>query len=148
MYRTWYSKDAVAGLLFTLLGLFVVFESLKYRLGDAMHMGPGYFPLLLGGLLAVLGLFVLGRAFFLSSASVDAVALWPVVRILGAVVLFGLTIRPLGLVPAIILLVFLSRIGGHDFKFREVAVLAAILAATTAHIFVVGLAQPFDLWPT
>src|SRR5262245_29107443 len=49
-------KDFWAGLMFIGFGLFAVAWSLThYQMGTAVRMGPGYFPVLLGGLLAVLG---------------------------------------------------------------------------------------------
>jgi hypothetical protein len=49
-------KDFWAGLMFMGFGLFAVVWSLThYQMGSAVRMGPGYFPVLLGGLLAVLG---------------------------------------------------------------------------------------------
>ena len=49
-------KDFWAGLMFIGFGLFTVVWSLThYQMGTAVRMGPGYFPVLLGGLLAVLG---------------------------------------------------------------------------------------------
>jgi len=53
-------KDFWAGLMFVGFGLFfVVWAWTHYQMGSAVRMGPAYFPTLLGGLLAVLGAFVL-----------------------------------------------------------------------------------------
>jgi len=49
-------KDFWAGLMFIGFGVFTVAWSLAhYQMGTAVRMGPGYFPVMLGGLLAVLG---------------------------------------------------------------------------------------------
>lgn len=47
--------DFLAGGLFAALGLVTAVASGSYRIGSAAAMGPGYFPLALGLLLAVLG---------------------------------------------------------------------------------------------
>jgi hypothetical protein len=39
-------------------GLFFLFASRSYKMGSAMHMGPAYFPALLGGLMAAIGALV------------------------------------------------------------------------------------------
>jgi hypothetical protein len=43
--------------------------------------------------------------------------------ILLAVVIFGYALKPLGLVAAIVLLIVLSAVGGHDFRKKEVIIL-------------------------
>ncbi len=49
-------RDFAAGLFFLLLGLAVAGTASRYPIGTAMRMGPGYFPMLLGAILALLGL--------------------------------------------------------------------------------------------
>ena len=43
-----------AGLMFIAFGLFFLFAARNYQMGDATHMGPAYFPSVIGGLLAVM----------------------------------------------------------------------------------------------
>ena len=58
------TKDASAGALFIVLGVgFGLNAYLSLDLGTTMRMGPGYFPLLLSGLLVILGVAILLRAF-------------------------------------------------------------------------------------
>ncbi|MFM9885803.1 MAG: hypothetical protein ACKVQT_22465 [Burkholderiales bacterium] len=57
-------KDFWAGLMFMVFGLgFMIVAINNYAMGTAVRMGPAYFPTMLGGLCAVLGGFVLFRAF-------------------------------------------------------------------------------------
>ncbi|MSQ19991.1 MAG: tripartite tricarboxylate transporter TctB family protein [Betaproteobacteria bacterium] len=57
-------KDFWAGLMFTVFGLgFMIVAINNYNMGTAVRMGPAYFPTMLGGLCALLGAFVLFRAF-------------------------------------------------------------------------------------
>ena len=67
--------------------------------------------------------------------------------ILIAVVIFGYALKPLGLVLAIVLLIVLSALGGHDFRKKEVAILTIGLALFGVLVFVKGLGLPFNLWP-
>jgi hypothetical protein len=55
--------DFMSGLIFTSLGLVVMWAAGEYRLGSAASMGPGYFPRMLGAVLALLGLIVLAQSF-------------------------------------------------------------------------------------
>ena len=57
-------KDFWAGLMFIGFGLFfLIWAITHYQMGSAVRMGPAYFPTVLGGLLAVLGAFVLLESF-------------------------------------------------------------------------------------
>jgi len=69
------------------------------------------------------------------------------VLITAATVAYGYLMKPLGLVVATAALVFISAFGGHEFKWREVAVLYIILIIFSVLVFVKGLTLPFPLWP-
>lgn len=57
-------KDFWAGLMFIAFGLgFMLVAMNNYNMGTAVRMGPAYFPTLLGGLQAILGLAIFIRAF-------------------------------------------------------------------------------------
>ena len=61
MTRKPFSTDMKSGLFFAVVGVFAVWRGLDYDMGTAARMGPGYFPVVLGGVLALLGLAILGR---------------------------------------------------------------------------------------
>lgn len=48
-------KDFLSGLMFTAVGIAFAVGATNFDIGGAARMGPGYFPLLLGILLAILG---------------------------------------------------------------------------------------------
>ena len=52
-------KDFFSGLMFTLVGGGFAVGAMNYSVGTGARMGPGYFPLLLGIVLAVLGAFII-----------------------------------------------------------------------------------------
>jgi hypothetical protein len=68
--------------------------------------------------------------------------------ILFSVVIFGYALKPLGLVLATGLLVFISAWGGHEFKMKEVTIMAVLLAAFSVAAFVKGLGLPMNVWPS
>ncbi len=140
-------KDFFAGLVFLGFGAGAVAIARGYPMGSAMRMGPGYFPTLLGGLLVLLGLALVARAFWLGDEPVEAWAFRPLLLVHGAVVAFALAVQPLGLVVAILALVGLSRLGGEDFRALEVAALFFFLTALAIGLFVYGLGLPFRVWP-
>jgi len=67
--------------------------------------------------------------------------------ILGSVVAYGFLLDRLGLIIATVALIFISALGGHEFRFKEVAFLAAFLVALSVGAFYYGLGLPFPLWP-
>jgi hypothetical protein len=71
-------------------------------------------------------------------------SLWVV---LFSVVVFGYILKPLGLVAATVLLVFISAWGGHEFKWKEVAIMSVALAIFSVLSFVHGLGLPMNVWP-
>src|SRR3974377_2007112 len=57
-------KDFWSGLMFTAFGLgFAIVAYNNYNMGSAVRMGPAYFPVMLGGLLTVLGVVIFARSF-------------------------------------------------------------------------------------
>ena len=141
-------KDFWAGVMFVAFGAGMAGIALKnYQMGSAVRMGPAYFPVVLGGILAVLGLILLLRGFAFKGEKVPQFHFRPLLFILVACLAFAYTLKPLGLIGATLLLVFISAYGGHEFKFKEVAILYVALIIFSVLVFVKGLTLPFPLWP-
>jgi putative tricarboxylic transport membrane protein len=140
-------KDLCAGLLFIAVGLFTVVAARGYPMGTAVRMGPGYFPAILGAVLAVLGVIVAARGLWTAGGTVAPPQLRPLLLVLASVVAFAVLVHSAGLVVATLALVLVSALGGWEFRLGEVAVLAAVLVALAIVVFVYGLGLPMPLWP-
>lgn len=141
-------KDFWAGLMFLGFGLFfAIWAPIFYQMGSAVRMGPAYFPTVLGGLLAVLGLIVFAGSFAIDGPPVPAFSYRPLIMISVGCVLYGYLMKPLGLVGATAALVYVSALGGHEFNWKEVTVLYIILILFSWLVFVKGLTLPFPVWP-
>jgi len=141
-------KDFWAGLMFIGVGaFFVVWAATHYQLGTAVRMGPAYFPILLGGLLAFLGVLVLMEGFAMAGPPVPKFSFRPLILISVGCIVYGYMMKPLGLVGATAALVIISALGGHEFKWKEVIILCVVLALFSVLVFVKGLSLPFPLWP-
>src|SRR5450759_3307151 len=148
-------RDFWAGMIFFAVGAafaiiatgdpFGIFPG--YPIGSASRMGPGYFPVVLAIIMAVLGLIISFMSLTTDGQPVDKFAVRPLIFILGAVVIFGLLVKALGIALGIIVLVIVSAYGGHEFKLKEVLITAIILAVSSVLIFVYGLKLPFPIWP-
>jgi len=142
------TRDFWAGLMFMAFGAGFMILARDYAMGSAVRMGPAYFPTVLGGLLGLLGAIVFARAFFVDSGRVPRWALRPLVLILLSVLCFALALRPLGLVAATAILIFVGALGGHEFRLREVALLYVVLILFSILVFYKGLGLAFQLWPS
>ncbi|MDA1116708.1 MAG: tripartite tricarboxylate transporter TctB family protein [Proteobacteria bacterium] len=141
-------KDFWAGAMFIAFGAGMAAIAIKdYQMGNAVRMGPAYFPTVLGGLLAILGLVLLLRALALKGEKIGQFHFRPLLLILAACVAFGYLLKPLGLLGALLLLVFISAYGGHEFKWKEVLILYAGLFVFSVLVFVKGLTLPFPICP-
>ena len=139
--------DLVAGVIIVALGLAFAIGARGYELGTAFRMGPGYVPFVLGGLLALLGVAVIGRGLVRRRRLGEAHAEkphgalpWRAIALLTAsVFVFGAGVEPLGLVPALLVTTFLAALADRDNSVLAAAVVAVGLTAACALIFVVGL---------
>jgi putative tricarboxylic transport membrane protein len=139
--------DFLAGLMFLGFGAAAVLIGRNYPMGSAMRMGPGYFPTILGSLLALLGVAVLLRAMAGTATSPPVFSLKPLALILAAVVAFALTVERLGIIAAVALVVLVSAAASEQFRWREVVPLALIMAALAVGLFAKALGLPFQLTP-
>ena len=71
----------------------------------------------------------------------------PLVLISAACVIYGYLMKPLGLILSTLLLVIVAAFAGHEFKWREVAILYLILIVFSILVFVKGLTLPFPICP-
>jgi Tripartite tricarboxylate transporter TctB family len=95
------NKDVLAGLLFILIGAFAVLIAMDYPMGSAKRMGPGYFPMVLGGILCLFGAVLTVRG-LLTGEKVSGGWGWkPVALLTFSLVLFGVIVTRLGLIPAL-----------------------------------------------
>ncbi len=140
-------KDFWAGLMFLGFGLFFAIGAGHYRLGSAARMGPGYFPMMLGGLLAVIGGVVFLGSFMTKRGKVAPIPLRLLFLITLSLLGFGYLIQPIGLVLALALLIVLSAWAGHEFRLKEVLLLSVVLIVISVVVFAKGLGLPFPLWP-
>lgn len=154
---------AVLGGLLSILGLVVFLRGLLSKLPPETmqaNMSFGILDLVVGvALFAGLGygskvLFKSGDYGMLAASVILALLSFlfrpktkPLILILACGMVFAYLLKPLGLVLATILLVFVAALGGHEYKTKEVAILAVLLSLFSVVVFVYGLKLPFPIWP-
>ena len=149
-FRIRSQKDVAAGVIYILFGAGFALGALNYRMGDAARMGPGWFPFWIGILLVIVGLFTaaMGMKQAAPEDKVKRPEFGSVGWILGAVVLFGLLLQPLGLVAALFVLVLVSSLGSHEFTWGSTLLLAVALIAFSVGVFIYGINLQIPLWPS
>jgi hypothetical protein len=136
--------DALAGLVFILFGLLFGVQSLGLEIGTAFRMGPGYFPLVLSGLLILLGLGIVAKSVHdRGSEGVGTLAWRGVFFILPAPIFFGLTVRGLGFVPAIFLTTLIAALASFKMRLHWALLLAVAVTVFATVVFSYGLGLPF-----
>ncbi len=145
------NKDLLAGIMFMVIGIVFAVGAYNYQMGTAARMGPGFFPRILGFIMAGLGVIIAGiglknQAQFAASEGIGWT--WkPVIILTLAVVLFGFTLPTLGMIIAIALLTFISGIAAHDKNYRELAMITVIMCIFCAGVFIWGLKLQMKLFP-
>ena len=152
-------KDFFSGLMFLLVGIAFAWGAGSYSVGTGARMGPGYFPMVLGVLLAGLGLIITITSLVVETPDGDPVGsfAWkPLVFIIAGNLVFGASIGglpsiglpPMGLIFGIFALTFVSSNAGDEFKFKEVLILAILLSLFSYAAFIMLLKLQFPVWPT
>ena len=140
-------QDVYGGMALILLALvaFVASNELPGMRGFAF--GPGTAPRLFAFVLALLSIGVVVGGLLTSGPDVSPYALRGVIFIIGSILAFAATIRPLGLVVASFACMIICAAAAEDVKWRESIVVAAAVTAFCAVLFPYGLNLPFQLWP-
>lgn len=140
--------DLAAGILLAALGLFVcAYAALQYDIGSLRRMGPGFFPALLGGVLAVLGLMIAIPAWARSGPPLQ-IAWKDAAAVLSAILVFAAGVERGGLVPVTLAAVLIASLAAPDRRILWRLVLAFTVTALSVLIFHFGLRMTVALWPS
>jgi hypothetical protein len=139
--------DVLAGGMFILIGGAFVVGALGYELGTPLRMGPGAFPVLVGALVAALGLAIVVKGLIAGEVAEFGPIPWRAIAVIVlAVMFFGFTVRGLGFVPTSAVTALLTTLASTRVRpLMAVAVAAGLTLASTL-IFVVGLQLRIPLW--
>jgi putative tricarboxylic transport membrane protein len=140
-------QDVYGGMALILLSLtaFVASNDLPGMRGFAF--GPGTAPRLFAFTLAIMALGVVIGGLVTRGPEVSRYKIRGVIFIIGAILSFAATIRPLGLVIAAFCTMSICAAAAEDVKWRETVIIAALVTTFCAILFPYGLNLPFQLWP-
>ncbi|HYC44140.1 MAG TPA: tripartite tricarboxylate transporter TctB family protein [Burkholderiales bacterium] len=140
------NKRFLSGIMFLIVGGVAIYMAQDYPMGTALRMGPGYFPIVLGGIILLFGIWeliigVLKPDPVKGNWSIRALIVLPL-----ATVIFGIAMEKVGFIPALVTLIIVSAFAGDEFKVWEVAGLAVGLTIMCTLIFIYGLGLPYPLF--
>jgi len=139
-------RDFWAGAIYLALATVVIWIGRDYPLGTSARMGPGYFPTVLGAVLAIFGVVSIGRSFIRAGEPISALAWRPLIFVLGSTVLFGLLLERMGILIALACLIVVSALASRNSRLDATSVAALIgLVAFCVIVFVKGLGVPMPL---
>ena len=151
-------KDFFSGLMFMGIGVAFAWGATTYSVGNGARMGPGYFPLYLGVLMAILGIAITFKSLVVEAIGGDKIGKWawkPLFFVILANLVFGALLAGLpyfgipamGLIAAIYALVFIASVAEDGWKFKATFILATVLAIGSYIAFVMALKLQFPVWP-
>jgi hypothetical protein len=140
------SKDFWSGVMLIAVGAAAILIARNYTFGNALRMGPGYFPSVLGGLLVLFGIYLVAVGLRRHDKIEGSWSLRALIVLPLSLTLFGLLMERAGFVPALLVLIVGSASAGSEFKLLEVLALAAGLTAMAVVLFVWAIGLPYPLF--
>lgn len=144
-------RDFVSGLMFLVIGVGFGLGATQYSMGSSARPGAGYFPLILGVILAIFGAIVLFKALTIETEGGDPIGeiAWrPLSVIVVSIAVFGALLPLLGMLITIPVLIIMVSFAGSEFSWRGVLLNAVILTIFSWLIFIVGLKLTIPLLPS
>ncbi len=138
-------QDVIGGLLLLGIGIFFLAEALDMRIGSARRMGPGYYPMVLGGFAIFLSVLIIIPA-LRRSGRLQRIAWRPMIAVMASILAFALVMPRAGLLPAVFATVVVASFGDVKSRLWQTILLAAGLAAATWLIFIYGLGLPLVVY--
>lgn len=141
-------QDYAGGVFIIVLATIAIVGSLGLNFRTSTGVGPGMMPRATGVLLVAMGLILIISSFTSRGPGLDRWSIRGMVFVLGSALVFGWTIRPLGLIVAGPLAVIISAFADRDTKWVEVIAFAIIMTLACIGLFSYGLKLPIPIWPS
>ena len=129
------------------IAAFALWQSSELNTGTLRQLGSGMMPHVLAVLLGICGVTLIVNACLADSAGLERWSLRGPVLILGAAILFAVTIRPLGLAVSGPILILVSGLASPETKWGETFVFGVIMTAFCLALFKLLLSLPIPVAP-
>jgi hypothetical protein len=143
-------RDFWSGVMFIAIGIGFAVGAGNYSLGTSARPGPGYFPLMLSVIMAILGAIVLFKSLTIETEGGDKVGAFawrPLLIVVASIVVFGLLLPRLGLFLTVPILIIMVSFATTEFSWVGSLINAVVLTVFAWLVFVVGLKLTIPLYP-
>lgn len=138
-------KDFLSGLMFLAFGGSAILLAQDYPMGQAIRMGPGYFPTVLGVLLCLVGAVCVVRSLMAAGTPVERIAIKPLLLVTVSTLVFGVLLRNAGLIAALAASILISSAASSKFTVKAAALTIVLLTAFCYLVFLKALGLPIPV---
>lgn len=146
MVRVRSPQDLGAGAVFILIGIAGFVLGRDLAIGSAARMGPGYFPMLLSGLIVMIGVIVAFRGLTVEGPALEKFHIRPLAFVLAAIVVSGYLMGWFGLVITTVIVTIIASYARQQVNLRETLLLGVGMGIFAVLVFVYALGQPLPAW--
>jgi hypothetical protein len=146
MLRVRSPQDFGSAILIILIGAAGVYFGSDLTMGTAGRMGPGYFPRLLSWIIIAIGFFIGAKSLVFEGPPIQPPKFRPMIFVLLSILIFGYSMKYIGLALTAVILVFIAAHARRDVKYLETLIFAILLSLGTIVVFVYALGQPLPAW--
>jgi putative tricarboxylic transport membrane protein len=143
----WLRQDFVAGLVVIAVAVFAFWQAADLPIGTLGGMGPGMLPKSLAVLFGMLGALLVLDSFLEIGLPLEPWSLRGPVLVALAIVAFGLTVRPLGLVVAGPVAIIIAAFASNEVRWVETILVGVLMTAVCVGLFKFALGLPIPLAP-
>jgi len=140
-------QDFYGGLALVALALFALWSSGDLQGMHGFSFGPGTAPRLFAGILLAFGVVIAAMGFLVKGKPLERYAVRGPFWITISIIVFAVTVRPLGLIPATFASFMISGAGSPETRWIETTIAGVVMTVFSVLLFVYLLALPFQLWP-
>jgi hypothetical protein len=141
----WVSRDFIGGAILVLIGIAALVFTAGLPLGQLNNFGPRMFPMVSAIGVAGLGVVLMVTALRGLQEKMEGLGLRGPLFVVAGLVLFAITIRPLGLLPASFLVYFVGGLGSPEARVKELVFYGIVAAAVCSFLFVTMLGLPLSI---
>lgn len=139
------TREVACGAIFVVTAALFAYGTVDLPMGTSIRMGPGYFPLMLAAILGVLGFIILFKGVGREPSPIGLIPWRGLLFILAGPIIFGLTVRGLGLAPAIALVAAIATLASSRATPLLIVSIVVGLVAFCVIVFSYGLGLPYAL---
>ena len=142
-----FNLEVGGGLFLIALALVGLIGTYSLKFGQMSGIGPGLMPRVTAVIVGLFGMLLLAQGLRTPAKRLQGWSIRNLAFVVGAVVMFGATIRPLGLAVAGPLAIMLAALADPNTRPKEAVLFAVLLTVACIVLFKIMLRLPIPLAP-